>query len=56
MVFDKAKVFVRLHDLILEIAIPKASEKGEVKGIFLKLVDNYVAENTGKKPRNESKK
>lgn len=43
MMRDESQVLVQIHDVILDIAIQKASERYEVQKFWQSLIDNYVA-------------
>lgn len=43
-VYNGSQMFIQLHDVILDIAIWKASKKYEVRTFWRTLIDNYIAQ------------
>eukprot|EP00178_Gracilaria_changii_P012753 TRINITY_DN35_c1_g1_i3.p1 TRINITY_DN35_c1_g1~~TRINITY_DN35_c1_g1_i3.p1 ORF type:complete len:380 (+),score=67.32 TRINITY_DN35_c1_g1_i3:1061-2200(+) len=48
-------MYVRLHDLILDVAVLQAAEKSETKSFFKTLVHNYMACGEGKRKDDSSR-
>lgn len=53
MVVNGRKFYLKVHDLVIDIATRSASEKGEVKTFFSTMLDNYMPKEQGASSKGE---